>query len=317
MPRLPRTRSVRAVIGLVVALLLVGCGSDGPASDPSPSPEASPTVEEQAQEPSATPRPTVSPRYAAVPSREREAASGPLQPRPFEDPDTLATQLRAAELAIRSEDTSEDELVAWAWTQQQAYRDLVDQPSWRDQVRAALPEELRDAFDLNVQANIDLRELTTPRESLPEWRIVSPPPADELRAHYRSAAEEFGIGWEYLAAIHLSESRMGRIRGVSVAGARGPMQFMPATWEAYGEGDIDEPRDAIRAAARYLVAHGAPDDMQRALYAYNHSQHYVDAIAAHAAVMREDPAAYRGYYHWRVYYRMVDREVILPEGWEA
>ena len=47
-------------------------------------------------------------------------------------------------------------------------------------------------------------------------------------------AEEFGIDWTYLASIHLVETRMGRIRGTSVAGAQGPMQFIPATWASYG-----------------------------------------------------------------------------------
>lgn len=320
MPRSPRSHVIRprllaALIGLTLGV--VACASDQPADhDPSPTATAGSDDGQEAQS-TATPQAMVNPRYAAVPAREREAVAGPLQPDPFEDAATLLEQLRAAELAIRSDATSEQDLIAWSWTQQQAYRDLVDHPQWRDEVRAGLPEQLRSAFDRNVDANVELRELTRQRDSLPEWRIVSPPSSDELLGHYRSAAEEFGIGWEYLAAIHLSESRMGRIRGASVAGARGPMQFMPATWEAYGEGDVDDPHDAIRAAARYLVDHGAPADMQSALFAYNRSQHYVNAIAAHAAVMREDPASYRAYYHWRVYYRMVDGEVILPEGWES
>ncbi|HWB70695.1 MAG TPA: lytic transglycosylase domain-containing protein [Egibacteraceae bacterium] len=118
-----------------------------------------------------------------------------------------------------------------------------------------------------------------------------------------------------MAAIHLVESRMGRIRGDSPAGARGPMQFLPSTWAAYGDGDIDDPGDAIRAAARYLVAHGAPGDMRRALYAYNHSDRYVEAIQAYAAVMAADERAFLGYYHWRVYYRTTGGDVVLPEGY--
>lgn len=93
------------------------------------------------------------------------------------------------------------------------------------------------------------------------------------------------------------------------------MQFLPSTWEAYGDGDIDDPHDAIRAAARYLAAHGAPGDMEGALYAYNRSQRYVQAISDHAAVMRAEPVTYRAYHQWRVYYRMVSGERILEEGW--
>ena len=67
-----------------------------------------------------------------------------------------------------------------------------------------------------------------------------------------------------LAGIHLVETRMGRLRGTSPAGAKGPMQFIPETWARFGQGDIESNRDAIRAAARHLVAHGAPDRMRKA-----------------------------------------------------
>ncbi len=54
---------------------------------------------------------------------------------------------------------------------------------------------------------------------------------------------------------------MGRIRGLSVAGARGPMQFIPETWARWGRGDIDSPRDSILAAGRYLgVQRASPAD---------------------------------------------------------
>lgn len=256
------------------------------------------------------------PRGAPLPTRgDRDAAPTVTRAPHFDDPATLAAQLLAAERTIRSDDPAPGDLEAAAWTQQQAYRDLVANPEWRPSARGRIPAELRDRFDRNLRATAELRALTRPRDELPDWRIVTPPPPGELRSHYEAAAGEFGVAWEYLAAIHLVETRMGRIRGASVAGARGPMQFLPSTWEAYGEGDINDPRDAIRAAARYLVAHGAPDDMDGALFAYNRSDRYVTAISDHAAVMREDPRTYRSYYHWRVYYRMPDGDRILHEGY--
>ena len=36
--------------------------------------------------------------------------------------------------------------------------------------------------------------------------------------------------------INLVETRFNRLRNNSSAGAQGPMQFMPATWRAYGLG---------------------------------------------------------------------------------
>jgi soluble lytic murein transglycosylase-like protein len=85
------------------------------------------------------------------------------------------------------------------------------------------------------------------------------------------------------------------------------MQFMPATWRAYGMGgNIDEPRDAILAAANYLRRSGAPDDMDGALFAYNHSTSYVRAIRRFARRMRADERAFLTYYAWQVFVRTPD-----------
>ena len=107
-----------------------------------------------------------------------------------------------------------------------------------------------------------------------------------------------GISLEHL------ESAFGRVRSASEAGARGPMQFLPATWREYGMGgDIDDPRDAILAAANYLRRSGAPRDLDGALFAYNHSTSYVRAIRRFARRMRTDERAFPAYYAWQVYVR--------------
>ncbi len=144
---------------------------------------------------------------------------------------------------------------------------------------------------------------------------MAPPPAAELRGYYDAVQDEFGIDWTFIAAIHLVESRMGRIRGTSIAGAKGPMQFLPSTWARWGRGDIESPHDAILAAGRYLHGHGAPADMDRALFAYNHSDRYVRAINVYARVMRDDTHAYLGYYNWQVYYRTTKGDALLYVGW--
>jgi murein DD-endopeptidase MepM/ murein hydrolase activator NlpD len=69
------------------------------------------------------------------------------------------------------------------------------------------------------------------------------------------------------------------------------MQFMPATWRGYGtdaNGDgLADPwnaEDAIYSAARYLAASGAPTDLRRAVFAYNHADWYVEDVLNLAAV---------------------------------
>jgi hypothetical protein len=68
-------------------------------------------------------------------------------------------------------------------------------------------------------------------------------------------------------------------------------------------------------AARYLVAAGAPGNMQKALFAYNHAQAYVNALVYYANVMKSDPNAYRGYHGWQVYYPTTDGPIYMPAGW--
>ncbi len=232
------------------------------------------------------------------------------------DPASLAAELASAEQAIRSPGTADAELEQAGRVQQDAYRRLVDRPEWTAQVLSAVPSSLRQTVQANVSAGSELRALGKPRTSLPPWRIVAPAPAQELLRHYKAAGSQLGVDWEYLAAIHLVETRMGRIRGTSVAGAQGPMQFLPATWARYGKGgDINSNRDAIFGAARLLAANGAPGNMSNALYRYNPTPRYVKAVTAYATEMKGNERAYLGYYHWQVYYRMVDGDRLLPVGY--
>lgn len=234
-----------------------------------------------------------------------------------EDPVLLAEQITQAEQTIRSSDASDEAVAEAGRVQQAAYRHLAARGQLRPAVLAAVPDDLDPVVVAHTDAQAALRRLTRAQPRLPAWRIVAPPPPEELLGYYRAAEQEFGVGWEYLAAIHLVETRMGRIRGTSPAGAQGPMQFMPGTWDIYGEGDIDDPQDAIRAAARYLKASGAPQRMERALFAYNRSNAYVAGVEMHATQMRADPRTYGGYYHWQVYYRTTEGDRVLPVGYDG
>jgi hypothetical protein len=294
---------------LLVVLLAVGCAApDEPAAEPTRAPVAEVT---------ASPEPPVETALAATPEPEVAAEPDPLAAAAADDPLELVGQLADAHTAIRDPATSAERLELAGRLHQAATLQLVKHPEWTEQVLALLPEDIRETVRSDVEAGTALRSMVTPRSELPDWRIVEPAPAEELLAHYREAEEVFGVSWAYLAAIHLVETRMGRIRGTSIAGAQGPMQFMPATWDAYGEGDVNDDRDAILAAGRYLRASGAPGDMHRALFAYNRSDRYVRAVDLYAQQMLADPRAYDGYYHWQVYYLTVDGDVLLEVGYGA
>ncbi len=204
--------------------------------------------------------------------------------------------------------------------QQLAYRQLGSTPRWDAAVRALLPRALRRVVADNVASRREFRSMhSTLSRTLPAWRIVRPAPARRLLAHYREAEAVFGVDWEYLAAINLVETGMGRIRGLSVAGARGPMQFIPETWARWGRGDIDSPRDSILAAGRYLASNGftrGPRGRDSALYRYNNHPAYVRGVSLLAEVMKRRPRAFFGYYFWEVYYLSALGDVLLPVGYE-
>jgi len=242
--------------------------------------------------------------------------SGTSAAAPPVDPVQLADGLISDELALRDPLTPEPGLVAAAHRQQVAYRAIGRHPEWDSTIRPRIPPELLQAYDLNVDARRQLAAMAPPRsDTLPPWRIIAPPPAEELLGLYREAEAATGVAWNYLAAINLIETRLGSIAGVSTAGAQGPMQFMPQTWAAYGEGDVNAPRDAIMAAGRYLAANGFATNRDRAVYAYNHANEYVRAVSDYAAVIGGDPAAFGGYYRWDVFYNTTAGDVLLPIGY--
>lgn len=137
-------------------------------------------------------------------------------------------------------------------------------------------------------------------------------PAIYLRL-YQRAGQRYDLPWNILAAIgkietdHGQASSPGVHSGTNLAGAAGPMQIgiggaagntwggaprHPATQQTGGigvDGNTDgqvsvyDPADAIPAAARYLLAHGAPGNIQQAIFAYNHSTTYTRTVLTQAS----------------------------------
>ena len=115
---------------------------------------------------------------------------------------------------------------------------------------------------------------------------------------YKSAAAQYGVPWQILAAINEIETDYGSDLSVSTAGAVGWMQFMPATWTQYGVDALNagyadpyNPVDAIFAAARYLRAAGASSNLHAAILAYNHSTEYVNSVLLRARLISSYPKA--------------------------
>jgi cell wall-associated NlpC family hydrolase len=128
-------------------------------------------------------------------------------------------------------------------------------------------------------------------QSEPSPTALSDIPAAYLTL-YQQAASQFAIPWPILAAIGKVETDHGRNPDTNTPnpeGAPGPMQFLPATFAAYSwasgsrNPNIDNPEDAIFAAAALLAANDVRDNPRQAIYDYNHSEAYVDQVLAWAA----------------------------------
>lgn len=269
-----------------------------------------------------TPRPTAT--TTTAPAATTTTTTGAVDvfalrpPAAAGEPASLAAQIATAEHTIRDALSTDWAVAEAALAQQVAYRQLGAHPEWDEPVLAALPQELRSTALRNAAARREFRGMHTKlTATLPAWRIVEPVPADELLTLYREAEAAFGIPWRYLAAINLVETGTGRIRGTSSAGAQGPMQFLPATWAAYGAGgDINDTRDAIMGAARYLGANNGAADIDHALFRYNHSDRYVRGVKLYADLIAEHPRSLLGYYHWGIWYLTDQGDVYLPVGYE-
>jgi membrane-bound lytic murein transglycosylase B len=258
---------------------------------------------------------------APLASRTVPAAPSPpegAQPQLASDPAQLADDLVADEQALRDPATGEPTLAAAAHREQAAYRAIGRHPEWDATTRPRIPPPLLDVYDRNVDARRQLAAMAQVRDTLPAWRIDPPVPADELMGYYHAAEAESGVGWNYLAAINLVETRFGSIVGVSTAGAQGPMQFLPSTFASYGQGgDINSPHDSIMAAGRFLAANGFANDRDHAVYVYNHAHQYVQAVDQYAALIATDPAAFSTFYRWDVYCVTTAGDVLLPIGYAA
>ena len=243
-------------------------------------------------------------RYPAIPST----------------PAAVAARLVQLETRLRDRQTSAALLPDLAHEQQVIYRVLSHQQQRSQAVKQALPPAWHRVFERHIAARREFLAMHRGRprpSSLPAWRIIPPEPPANLLRYYKKAEAATGIAWEVLAAVNLVETAMGRIDGVSVANAHGPMQFLPTTWAqtGIGAGDIRDPHDAIQAAARYLVYRGGLQDIRKGLWGYNNSDRYGRAVLHYAALMEDDPQAFMGLYHWEVHFGATAGDLWLPVGY--
>ncbi len=308
--RILRLATVPLVLTLA-ALAASACGSEDMAVDPVTTTGTTATTIASTATPS-----TEAPTDDTIVEPTVEATVPEALP---DGPADLAAALTEAEQQVRNTDLTPPVRHHWGTRQQALYRHLSFHPDWYDDTVANLGPDVRPVFDLNWEARRNLEALLATEklhDTMPAWTVVEPEPAAELIGYYQEAEAATGIEWEYVAAINLVETRMGRIQGVSTAGAVGPMQFLPTTWAECCEGDPTNPRDAIIGAATYLTHRGGPDNMAKAIWGYNNSDFYVNAVTAYAQVLMADEQAYHGYHGWGIYFLTTEGLVSIPVGYQ-
>ena len=257
-----------------------------PATPAQPKPKPATTPQKQSASPSQSPAKSSQPTTTAKPQKKSAASQAP----------TGAKQSRQATTGKK---TAKSQAAAEA--AKKAKKDAA----------AKLAKKNKKAAADNAAAPVPATH-APPAPSNPTFSLAQPGPAavgvpnffiDKFRIPpfllpiYQAAGVEYGIRWEILAAINEIETDYGRNLNVSTAGALGWMQFMPATWSMYGtdanhDGKRDpyNPVDAIFATARYLKAAGGEQDINRAIFAYNHAGWYVDSVLMRARLISGLPA---------------------------
>ncbi|MFN2593988.1 MAG: lytic transglycosylase domain-containing protein [Actinomycetota bacterium] len=268
----------------LVLLVLSACG--GSAPDLGPGAVASPTS--QTYEP---PGP-----HAKLPGKPRNLAADLT--------DVTRALVADIETRFKTAPKPNRRMLLEGLYQQRIYRAMSGDAHLGKKVIEHLSGSIKSSARSILRAQTALRSLVTkPQKHVPHFRFAKPEAPANLKSYYQEGHRRFGIKWQALAALNFIESKFGRILGPSSAGAKGPMQFLPSTWKRYGAGgDIWDPHDSIVAAARYLHASGAPKDMRNALYTYNHSTAYVNAVLTYMHRMQANETMYYEFYTWQVFY---------------
>ena len=137
-------------------------------------------------------------------------------------------------------------------------------------------------------------------------------PSDYLK-WFQKVGLQFNVPWTVLAGIGKVESNDGRttLPGVhsdsNAFGAAGPMQIgiggasgnqwggaathlasetvagVATDEDDNGTASVYDPADAIAGSAKYLVAHGVQQNIDSAIFAYNHADWYVEEVLSWAS----------------------------------
>ena len=285
---------------LLVALLIASACSAGETTGPGP---AAQVTESPSPSPSPTPEPERPGLFAPAPDKRLSRKPVVLAGKLTKVNDALK---KSVDSWVRSERARPPKIVVLqALYQQRIYRLMARNTKLGNKTMRRLDGLLARSADRIVGAHREISGLVEPLPANFKFPTGRAKPAAELLRYYRAAQRRFGVNWRVLAAVNYIETKFGKVKATSSAGAKGPMQFMPPTWRAYGMGgNIRNDRDAIMGAANYLRASGAargPAGLRDALWAYNHSDYYVRSVLGYMRYIKSRTRHYFTLYNWQVF----------------
>ena len=285
---------------LLVALLVAAACSAGETTGQSP---AAQVTESPSPSPSSPPESEPPKQFAPAPGKRLPREAAALAGELTKVGDALKKSVGSWRRSGKARPSRI--VVLQALYQQRIYRLMSRNRELGDKTTRRLDGLLARSARGIVGAHRELRGLVEPLPANFTFPTGRAKPAAELLRYYKAAQRRFGVDWRVLAAVNYIETKFGKVKATSSAGARGPMQFMPPTWRAYGlGGNVRNDRDAIMGAANYLRASGAargPAGLRRALWAYNHSDHYVRSVLGYTRYMKSRIRHYFTLHNWQVF----------------
>ncbi|CAN5574852.1 hypothetical protein BH20ACT23_BH20ACT23_12200 [soil metagenome] len=283
---------------LLVALLVASACSAGDTMGQRPAAQVT-----ESPSPSSSPSPEQPKPFAPAPDKRLSRKAGVLAGELTKVKDALKKSVDSWRRSSKARPPRV--VVLQALYQQRIYRLMSRNTKLGNRTMRRLDGLLARSAQRIVGAHRELRGLVEPLPANFTFPTGRAKPVAELLRYYKAAQRRFRVDWRVLAAVNYIETKFGKVKATSSAGAVGPMQFMPPTWRAYGMGgNIRNDRDAIMGAANYLRASGAtrgPAGLRDALWAYNHSDHYVRSVLGYMRYMKSRTRHYFTLYNWQVF----------------
>ena len=136
-----------------------------------------------------------------------------------------------------------------------------------------------------------------------QYPLVPAEPAElaTLLAAIEQALRDPATAAEALPDLGHQQQVIYRVLSTDQPRSQQVIKALPPRWRSVAERHLAARREFVR--------------MSRGLWGYNNSDYYGRAVLLYASLMKEDPAAYTGLYHWEIHFNAAAGDLWLPVGY--